>query len=229
MKKLIIWDLDGTIVDSRLTIQTLMQKAADSMGIEPLSSDQIRAIVGLSLVRAVEVMLPDLSAPQTQEFAHHYQNHAINHYNEPGYKTPLYEGIEVLIRELKTRKVYQGLATGNSRKGVGRFLDHHDLHDHFDLIQTADDAPSKPHPQMVLAHLDHLNLTPQRAIVIGDTGHDFEMARAAGVDFIGVAHGFHTPEELKLAGAQTIAKNVPELELLIMKCLNTSDDWGNHV
>ena len=222
MKRLIIWDLDGTIVDSRVTISFLMQQAASSMGLAPLGEDQIRAIVGLSLVRAVEVMLPELSTQEIKEFARHYQSHAIAYYSEPGYKTPLYDGMDRLIRDLKMGGVFQGLATGNSRKGVGRFLDHHALHDYFDFIQTADDAPSKPHPQMVLAHLDYLNLSAHNAVVIGDTAHDYHMARAAGVDFIGVSHGFHTHKELINEGVGFIAASVGDLRLRLEHWAKTS-------
>jgi len=212
MKRVIIWDLDGTIVDSRATITSLMQKAAESLGLEPLDSDQIRAIVGLSLLRAVEVMLPHLKPEDAQTFAHHYQKHAIAYYETPDYRTPLYAGMHDLIRGLKSETILQGLATGNSRKGVRRFLDHHDLHNHFDFVQTADDAPSKPDPQMVLAHMAHLNLGPHQAVVVGDTVYDYQMAKSAGVDFIGVTHGFHTPQELRSQGVQVIASSVDDLK-----------------
>jgi phosphoglycolate phosphatase len=105
-----------------------------------------------------------------------------------------------------------GVATGKSQRGVRHLVEREAWHDFFATIQTADDAPSKPHPAMILQALAATGALPERAVMIGDSTYDMEMARAAGIDVIGVSWGYHPPEALMQAGARRIVGSVADLE-----------------
>jgi phosphoglycolate phosphatase len=108
-----------------------------------------------------------------------------------------------------------GIATGKSVRGVRMVLGHHGLYEHFATVQTADTAPSKPHPGMILAAVRETGVAPRDAVMIGDTVFDIEMARAAGVAAIGVSWGYHPPAELRAAGADVVIEDFAQLRALL--------------
>ncbi|MGA9657922.1 MAG: HAD-IA family hydrolase [Asticcacaulis sp.] len=209
--KAVIWDVDGTLVDSRSSIFRAAVEAAHIINIDPPTYDQVRAIVGLSLFDALAMMRPDLSHEVIAAYTHEFQQSFLRFHSEPGFSEDLYPEAQATLRHLKSQGWLMGMATGNSRRGVTRCLHTHDWHDLFDVTFCADDSHSKPHPQMLQLNLEALGIAPHEAVMVGDASHDMKMARQAGVHAIGVSWGFHTVDELHQAGAQDIVHNFEEL------------------
>ncbi len=129
---------------------------------------------------------------------------------------PLFPGAREAIESLSRREdVLLGIATGKARRGLDALLDHFGLRDHFVTLQCADDAPSKPHPGMVLRAMEETGVAPNRTVLIGDTCYDMEMVRAAGGLGMGVAWGYHPPRELAAAGAARIAQDFAQVPGLV--------------
>ena len=213
--KLAVFDVDGTLVDSRASIFEASTQAAEAVGIVPPQYDQVRAIVGLSLFEAIVAMLPEHDEPTHRAFMQEFQAVFTRRHNEDDFQEALYDGADALLRNLKSEGWLIGMATGQSRRGVNRCLDGYNWRDVFDMTFCADDGPSKPHPHMVLANLSALGVDRRHAVMIGDTGHDMRMAREAGIRAVGVSWGFHTVEELCLAGSHDIVDDFAALHGLL--------------
>ena len=210
--KLAVWDVDGTLVDSRASIFRAAVEAAQAIGVSPPSYDQVRAIVGISLFEALAMMRPDLDNETIAAYTHEFKAAFLRFHDNSNFHEPLYLGATECLRALKADGWLIGMATGQSRRGVNRCLDAYGWRELFDVTFCADDGPSKPHPQMLHLNLDGLGVARHQAVMIGDTAHDMHMAREAKVQAIGVSWGFHTVEELQAAGAETIVHNFAELQ-----------------
>lgn len=200
--RLVIFDVDGTLVDSQNYICEAQRRAFIAHGLEPPSRAHMLSIVGLSLVRAFETLAPHGPA---ESMAQAYKDawHDMRH--NPEWDDPLFPGARETIEALSQRDdVMLGVATGKSRKGVANLFDKTGWERHFVTVQTADDHPSKPAPDMVLAALAETGVDPADALMIGDSTYDVEMACAAGVRALGVSWGYHTPAALLAAGAHAI-------------------------
>jgi len=213
--KLAIWDVDGTLIDSRASIHRAAVEAAEAIGVTPPTYDQVRAIVGVSLFEALAMMRPDLDHETIAAYTRAYQDAFLRFHADPDFHDSLYAGADDCLRELKRDGWLIGMATGQSRRGVNRCLNAYGWGDIFDVTFCADDGPSKPHPHMIHRNLEHLGAVAHHAVMIGDTSHDMKMARAAGVLAVGVSWGFHTVAELEAAGAQHIVHNFAELRLVL--------------
>lgn len=211
--KLAIFDVDGTLVDSRAMITAAMLGAFASTGVAAPEPSQFLSIVGLSLVDAMRSLLPGETDERHQQLAAAYKEAFWNLRLAGSHPEDLFEGAHDLLARLHARDdVLLGIATGKSRRGVAHLLAKHGFEGWFSTIQTADDHPSKPHPSMIVQALAETGVTPSAAIMIGDTSFDIAMARAAGIGAAGVAWGNHPVAELTLAGAHRIAKDFGELE-----------------
>jgi phosphoglycolate phosphatase len=208
--KLVIFDVDGTLVDSQNIIVASQEAAFAAFGIEPPSRELSLSIVGLSLAEAF-VVLAGSHAP-IDGLVQAYKEAFGDLRTDPALAEPLFPGAEECLADLERRDdVLLGIATGKTRRGVSHLLDRHDWHTRFATIQTADGAPSKPHPAMVLQAMAEVGVGPDDTLMIGDSSFDMAMARAAGVFPIGVSWGFQPVAALTEAGAGRIVDSYADL------------------
>jgi phosphoglycolate phosphatase len=190
--ELLIFDWDGTLMDSAGVIVDSIQKACVDMGISAPDDHACRQIIGLGLTQALQTLLPDLAEHEYPRLVEHYRHHYLGRDAD----IPLFEGVQDGIRDLHGAGFTLAVATGKSWKGLDRALDHSGLRAYFSATRCADQTHSKPHPAMVEEILDELLVDKKSVLVIGDTSHDMLMAANAGVDRVGVTYGAHQPEDL---------------------------------
>ncbi len=207
--KLVVFDVDGTLVDSRALLKAASDAAFTSLGLEPPSYDRLRQIVGLSLRDGLAQLSPDPAI--TDALVDFYRRSFNDFHRNPDFVEPLYPGAAELLDRLKQDGWRIAMATGKSRRGVDMIMAMHGWADLFDSIHCADDGPGKPHPAMLLKAMEALGAEPSGAVMIGDTAHDIGMARAAGVRAVGVTWGFHTRAEIEAAGADLVLDTFAEL------------------
>jgi phosphoglycolate phosphatase len=207
--KLVVFDVDGTLVDSQDLIVAAQRETFLAHGLAPPSRERSLSIVGLSLVPAFRVLAPDGPA---ESLAAGYKAAFQKLRQDPAYREPVFPGAAELLAELSARDdAVLGIATGKSRRGVAHLLERQGWQGFFATIQTADDAPSKPHPAMIEQALAETGADPRASLMVGDSTFDMAMARAAGIGAVGVSWGYHRPESLREAGAGTIVASFAEL------------------
>lgn len=213
--RLVVFDVDGTLVDSQAEIISAMQLAFDRVGHALPNRSDILATVGLSLNEAFQTLVPqadaDLIAGISQAYkAAYYENRMA------GARPVLFDGIDALIRRLAQRDdVVLGVATGKSRRGMNALMDMYDWHGVFVTVQVSDDHPSKPSPSMIHAALAETGVDAKDAVMIGDTEFDIQMAQSAGIYALGVNWGYH--DALRLQGAKMILDQVSDIETSLNK------------
>ncbi|MCE1235817.1 MAG: HAD-IA family hydrolase [Hyphomicrobiales bacterium] len=210
---LVLFDVDGTLVDSQHMIVAAMNRAFEAVGRVPPPRAATLSVVGLSLAEAMTRLLDEDAEPAAvARLAEAYKSAYFDLRSAGGDQEQLYPGARAVLDALSARDdVLMGLATGKSHRGIRAILDLHDLHGRFVTLQCADDHPSKPHPAMVLAGLAETGVAPERAVIVGDTVFDVEMGRSAGILAIGVAWGYHPADRLAQAGAATVLGDFAEL------------------
>lgn len=202
--KLVIFDVDGTLVDSQADIIASMRAAFEAIGIGAPGRTEILSIVGLSLPLAIETLVPGVDAAGRDRMVDAYKSSYMGLRIAKGtpQSSPLYPGVREVLEDLHAiPEVLLGIATGKSRRGLDRLLDGHDMRQLFVTHHCADDHPSKPHPSMLLAALADAGVRAADAVMLGDTSFDMDMARAAGIHGIGVSWGYHPRDRLVAAGA----------------------------
>ncbi|HUD90537.1 HAD-IA family hydrolase [Sphingobium sp.] len=211
MNKLVVFDCDGTLVDSQHSICTAMVRAFEEAKLTPPERLATLAVVGLSLPVAMARLLPDAESDFHDHLAERYKRafHALR--QENAVSEPLYPGIADLVEELDDAGWLLGVATGKSDRGLTLCLTHHGLFDRFVTLQTADRHPSKPHPSMLQTAMTEAGAMPESTVMIGDTSFDIDMGLAAGARTIGVGWGYHAPDDLAAAGAHAVAMDSREL------------------
>lgn len=190
--ELLIFDWDGTLMDSAGVIVDSIQKACEDMGIPAPDDHACRQIIGLGLIQALQTLLPNLAEDQYPRLVEHYRDHYLGR----DATIPLFEGVSEGLRELHGAGFTLAVATGKSWKGLERALEYSGLGAYFSAVRCADQTHSKPHPAMVEEILDELLMEKANALVIGDTAHDMLMAANAGVDRLGVSYGAHHADSL---------------------------------
>jgi phosphoglycolate phosphatase len=196
--RLVIFDVDGTLVDSQAAIWAAMQTAYAAGGHPVPARDAVLGIVGLSLPQAFATLSPELDGVARQRLATAYgQAYAAERARAGAGFAPFFPGAREMLEVLRSQsETLLAVATGKSRRGLSALIEVHGLEGMFLSTQTADDHPSKPHPAMVRACLAKAGVDARNAAMIGDTRFDMEMARAAGVSAIGVGWGYHPPQTL---------------------------------
>jgi phosphoglycolate phosphatase len=190
---LIVFDWDGTVMDSTAVIASSIQAACRDLGLIEPSDAVARHVIGLGLQEALSQAVPDLQENQRDDLVARYRHHFL----AQGEAIPLFEGAQQTIAELHAAGHWLAVATGKSRQGLKRAMQTSGMESYFHATRTADQTFSKPHPAMLLEIMGELGVIAQRVLMVGDTTHDLQMARNAGVDAIGMTHGAHPEDQLR--------------------------------
>lgn len=203
---LIVFDWDGTIIDSHSAIVACMQEASRELGLAIPEAGRASHVIGLSLHEILRIVAPELPAARYPEYVAAYRRHFLAREDT----MRLFPGMLELLEGL-SRSHLLGIATGKSRKGLDRALAANGIGGLFAASRCADETTPKPHPAMLLDLMEELQVDADSVLMIGDTSHDMEMARAAGVDAVAVAYGAHPEEGLRACGPLGCFSNVDEL------------------
>ncbi|NBR32253.1 MAG: HAD family hydrolase [Sphingomonadaceae bacterium] len=201
MNRLALFDCDGTLVDSQQNIILCVNAAFERAGLAPPTRAATKAIVGLSLLPAMQALLPDASHDLHVQLAEDYKTAFQRMRGQGLVEEPLFDGIAAALDALEAEGWLLGVATGKSDRGLDLCLRHHGLRDRFITLQTADRHPSKPHPSMVEQAMADAGAAPHTTVMIGDTSFDMAMGVAAGARSLGVSWGYHPVDDLWAAGA----------------------------
>ena len=203
---LVVFDWDGTLLDSAGAIVLAIQAACRDIGHSPPSDEQARYVIGLGLIDALRHAAPDLPPESYPALVERYRFH----YLAGDHQLSLFKGVPELLSELQAAGHILAVATGKSRLGLERALDHSGLRPLFQASRCADECHSKPHPQMLDELMAEFGVTGEATLMIGDTSHDLLMARNAGVDSLAVTYGAHPHDHLlehrPLACLHTVAE-----------------------
>ena len=217
--RLIVFDCDGTLVDSQKLIVTAMTRAFAGHGQEAPAAEAVRRVVGLSLVDAMARLIPEAEPDFHVSVAEDYKAQFSVLRHDEALQEPLFDGARGALEALQAAGFLLGVATGKTRRGLDHVLALHDLEGYFITLQTADGHPSKPHPAMLEAAMDEVGASPAETILLGDTSYDMMMATAAGAGALGVGWGYHPADELLAAGARHVADHFDEVAGLINRML----------
>ncbi|HYA65660.1 MAG TPA: HAD-IA family hydrolase [Burkholderiaceae bacterium] len=191
--ELLVFDWDGTLVDSTSAIAQAILAAAADIGTPVPDRAQASHVIGLGLAQALARVVPDLPPERFGDFAARYRAH----YSRSESEIHLFEGAAELLSTLRQRNVQMAIATGKTHSGLLRALKSAGLQEHFSSVRCADQTHPKPHPAMLQELAKELSVDPADMLMIGDTSHDLAMAASAGVAAVGVAYGAHPRAELE--------------------------------
>ncbi len=192
--KCIVFDWDGTLMDSAPRIVSAMQTAALNVGLPTPTEDAVRHIIGLSLPKVFDVLFPERTTEQEVQLMEAYRFQYVEADPTP---TPLFDGVLGILDYLRNGGFQLTVATGKARQGLNRVLNEVGLVNYFDFSIAADEAESKPHPQMLYRTAEKLGLARQEMLMVGDTSYDMEMAFNAEVDSVAVTYGAHSKDKLE--------------------------------
>jgi phosphoglycolate phosphatase len=218
--RLVIFDCDGTLVDSQHLIVEAMNAAFRAHALDEPTARSTRRTVGLPLGEAIARLLPDGGGEYLEPVSSAYKDAALALREHPDHEEPLYPGVLGVLKALRLQQFQLGVATGKSRRGLIATLERHGLRDCFVTLKTADDGPGKPNPDILNDAMAETGAAPDSTIMIGDTTFDIAMAVQARTQSIGVSWGYHAPEELVATGASKIAETFEDLPAVI------ADIWG---
>ena len=204
---LICFDWDGTLYDSTASITHALQQAVVDVGGQRPTRELARYVIGLGLQDALARVAPDVPPSQYRALSERYRHHYLRHMND----ITLFEGIEGVLADLRSRGHMLAVATGKSRRGLDDALTLVALSDMFDATRTADQTAGKPHPLMLYELMDELEVRPEHTLMIGDTSHDLELARNAGCASVGVSYGAHDVAGLQQWSPLYVAHSVRDL------------------
>jgi len=222
--RLIMFDFDGTLVDSQWAITRVMGEAFAAAGLPAPAAERVRRVVGLRLETAIDRLLSD--GPDrgggvetdglTARLAVAYREAFFRLHSLPDFHEPLMSGAKNALEALTHPRVLLGIATGKGRRALASSLARHGIDHHFVTLKTADDGPGKPHPQILLDAMAEFGVAPEDTLVVGDTTYDMEMAVNAGARALGVAWGYHDRPDLMAAGAERVLDDFADLTLALV-------------
>ena len=210
---LIVFDWDGTLIDSAAAIAICIQEAARELGLPVPTREAASHVIGLGLADSLRHAVPTLAPDGYQQFVECYRKHFMGCEDS----MQLFPGVPELLGDLRQRGHRLAIATGKSRRGLDRALEAVGMTAQFHATRCGDETQPKPHPAMLLELLDVLMVEPDRALMIGDTSHDLEMARSAGVPAIGVCSGAHPIHALEALAPLACLRSVAELGRWLQK------------
>ncbi len=225
--RLVMFDFDGTLVDSQWAIAQVMGEAFASAGLPAPAVEHVRRVIGLRLEAAIARLLPadavegeavlgDAGDGLTARLAASYRDAFFRLHTRPEFHEPLIDGAKNALEALDHPEVFLGIATAKGRRALAASLERHGIGRHFATLKTADDGPSKPHPQILLDAMAEFGVAPARTLVVGDTTYDMEMAVNAGARALGVAWGYHAPQDLLAAGAERVLQSFADMTLALV-------------
>ena len=206
---LIVFDWDGTLVDSADSIVFSLQGAARDLGVTEPSNEEARYVIGLGLNEAIRNLFPSLSSQKLNVISDRYRHH----YLTQNKKISLYKGASDVIKALHAKSFLLAVATGKSRAGLNRSFKSSGLGSFFHASRCADETFSKPHPAMLLELMSQFDVKASRTLMIGDTTHDLQMATNACVSGVGVTYGAHPKKRLETLAPLACVESVAQLHL----------------
>ncbi len=206
----IVFDWDGTLMDSINKIVESMQYSAKYLGLPTPSFEQAKDVIGISLLPALKQLFNIQDEKTARDLVHTYKEHFKGHTQ---LISPLFSGTRQLLESLKQRGYILAVATGKGRQGLEHNWHHSDTKHFFSASRTADDAQSKPSPDMLQQLLSELNLTADQVLMVGDTTYDMAMAEAINMDRIGVSFGVHSEDSLRKHTPIAVIHSLEELLL----------------
>jgi phosphoglycolate phosphatase len=204
---LVIFDWDGTLMDSTRVIAGSLQSACRDIGCAVPSDEEALFVIGLNMADTFARVLPELDAEGQKRLAERYRHHFLAREHE----APLFAGVREMLSDLHGRGRRLAVATGKARRGLDRALESTGLAPWFEATRCADEGFAKPHPGMLLMLLEMTGVEPARALMVGDTTHDLELAANAGVDAIAVSYGAHAEDLLATRPARARVDSVHAL------------------
>ncbi len=205
--RLVVFDWDGTLVDSTTMIAECLQRACGDLGLEVPDDRAARHVIGLGLADALRMVVPALAPERYPELTNAYRDHFLR----ADATIPLFAGARDLLHDLRAAGYALGIATGKSRRGLERALRQHDLGAVFACTRCADEGKPKPHPDMLLHLMQAAQALPEQTVMIGDTTHDIQLARNASASAVAVSFGAHSIADLQAAGDVPVVHSIEEL------------------
>ncbi|MGN7612917.1 HAD family hydrolase [Magnetococcales bacterium HHB-1] len=209
--ELIIFDCDGTLVDSRTTIVRTMMEAFTTMGLPHPSENEIASLIGLALPDAFRLLLPHHDEETRKRGVDLYRFYYQKKANAGELQTELFPDVEKVLRVLEERSILLAIATGKSFAGLQRTLRDHQLGAFFPFLQTVDSAPSKPDPGMIENILQQTNIAREKTLMVGDTDYDILMGKRAQVPTCAVTYGCHSESRLREANPDFVIHHFADL------------------
>lgn len=208
--KLLVFDWDGTVMDSVARIVSSFQSAISDLDLPRRTDQEIRIIIGLGLEQAIQRLYPEISRSQMAQLIEHYRQYF---FSPTAVATPLFPDADKVLRDLVDAGYQLAVATGKSRHGLNEALQQTGLKELFMATRCAEETFSKPHPRMLQEILDELAIPASQALMIGDTDFDLQMAINAGVASVAVSYGVHEKSQLLACNPLTCLDNLRELPL----------------
>lgn len=212
--KAVIFDWDGTLMDSIAKIVESMQQAAIKAEVTVPSVKAVKDIIGLSLPKAIQILFGDYSQEKQEELTEGYKHCFVNEVDVP---TPLFDGVESMLKELHANGVLLAVATGKARRGLEAAFKKTGMAPLFSASRCADETHSKPDPMMLNEILEELGVSAEHAVMIGDSKYDLQMANNAGIKGIGITLGVHSVDELAEQNPANIVNSIAELKKVLLK------------
>ncbi|MEO8331949.1 MAG: HAD-IA family hydrolase [Gallionella sp.] len=204
---LIVFDWDGTVMDSTAVIAGSIQAACRDLGLAIPDDETARHVIGLGLDQALRHAVPDMPDALRPDLVARYRHHFL----AQDENIPLFDGAKETIAELHAAGYWLGVATGKSNAGLSRAMESSSMKSFFHATRTADQTFSKPDPAMLFELMEELGASAGRTLMVGDTTHDVQMAQNAGVDVVAIGHGAHPPEQLQELNPLALVQDFAEL------------------